>query len=130
MNWFRKMMMGRYDMDQLSNAMFILSMVLLVISSFTRLSVINALAMTILILCYARIFSRNFNKRRVENMKFLKWWNPLNLKRNQFINRVKGYKAYRYYKCPQCGQRLRVPKGKGRIRVTCLKCRKEFVKKS
>ncbi|MDD2481309.1 MAG: zinc ribbon domain-containing protein [Lutispora sp.] len=130
MNWFRKMMVGRYGMDQLSNAMLILSILLLAISSFTRLSVINALAMIILIPCYARIFSRNINKRREENMKFLQWWYPKNMKLTQFLNRVKAYKTYRYYKCPQCGQRLRAPKGKGRIRVTCLKCHKEFIKKS
>lgn len=128
MNWFRKMMMGRYGMDQLSNTMLILSIVLLVISSFTRLRIINALAMIILILSYARIFSKHINKRREENMRFLQWWNPLNLKLNQFVNRAKGYKTYRYYKCPQCGQSLRVPKGKGRICITCPKCHNELIR--
>lgn len=128
MNWFRKMMIGRYGMDQLSNAMFILSIVILVISSLTGSSIINMLGIIVLILCYARIFSKNINKRRAENMRFLQWWNPICVKLNQSANRVKGYKTYRYYKCPKCGQRLRVPKGKGRIRINCPKCHNEFVK--
>lgn len=128
MNWFKKMMMGRYGMDQLSNAMFILSIVILVISSITGYGIINALGMVVLVLCYARIFSKNINKRREENMRFLQWWSPLSTKLRQYVNRVKGYKTYRYYKCPKCGQELRVPKGKGRLIITCPKCHNEFSK--
>ena len=119
MNWFKKMMTGRYGMDQLSNAMFILSILFLVASSLIGSSMLNILAMIALVMCYARMFSKSISKRREENMRFLRWWNPINLKLIQFANRAKGYKTYRYFKCTQCGQRLRVPRGKGKIRITC-----------
>lgn len=40
------------------------------------------------------------------------------------------YRTYRFLICPQCSQRLRVPRGKGKIRVTCTKCRNQFIAKS
>lgn len=128
MNWFRRFMIGRYGMDQLSNAMLVLSIILLVISLLFGSGIINSLAMAVLILCYARMFSKNIDKRRQENMKFMKWWYPKSVKLNQYMNRLKSSKTYRYYKCPKCGQSLRVPKGKGRIIITCPKCHNEFSK--
>ena len=128
MNWFRRMMIGRYGVDQLSNAIFLLSIILLLISSLIGSVIINTFAMIILILSYARVFSKNINKRREENMRFLKWWSPISIKLMQSLNRIKGYKTYRYFKCSKCGQKLRVPRGKGRIRITCPKCKNEFTK--
>ncbi|SHI75902.1 hypothetical protein [Lutispora thermophila] len=128
MDWFRRMMAGRYGVDQLSNAMILLSIVLLIISSLIGSSIINMLAMIMLILSYGRVFSKNINKRREENMRFLRWWSPISIKLMQYINRIKGYRTYRYFKCSGCGQTLRVPRGKGRVHITCPKCKNEFTK--
>ncbi|MCD7981014.1 MAG: zinc-ribbon domain-containing protein [Clostridiales bacterium] len=37
-------------------------------------------------------------------------------------------KIYKFYMCPHCSQKVRVPKGKGRIEITCPKCRTTFIK--
>jgi len=130
MNWFQRMMIGRYGIDELSKAMLILSLVLLIISSFTGSSIVNMLAVLILALCYVRILSRNINKRYQENMKFIKWWNPIKMKLKTFIRPIKEFRTHRYFKCPHCGQLLRVPKGKGKIRINCPKCNNTTIKKS
>ena len=38
--------------------------------------------------------------------------------------------AYRYFTCTGCQKKLRVPFGKGRIRVKCPNCGKEFEMKT
>ena len=130
MNWLKKQMIGRYGVDQLSNALLILSFILLIGSIIADIKVINSIAMGILLISYIRIFSRNINKRYQENLKFLNWWNPIKFKLLGFVNRTKQLKTHRFYKCPQCNQELRVPKGKGKINVSCPKCHNKFEKRT
>lgn len=77
-----------------------------------------------------RMFSKNTSKRHTENTRFLYWSNSVRRKWNGLIDQWKNRKVYRYLKCPKCGQSLRVPKNKGKIRVTCSKCREQFIIKS
>lgn len=42
----------------------------------------------------------------------------------------KERKTSNFLKCPQCGQVLSVPKGKGKLRVTCPKCHAKMEVKS
>jgi len=130
MNWLQRFMIGRYGVDQLSKAMLILTFILLIISTFTKSSVINAIAVVILALTYARILSRDINKRYQENVKFLQWWSPISLKINRYLKHLKERKTHRFFKCENCGQRLRVPKGKGKIRITCPKCQNTIIKRT
>lgn len=130
MNWFQRIMVGRYGVDQLSKAMLILTFLLLILSLFAEASIINTFAIVVLALTYMRILSRNINKRYEENMKFLQLWNPIRIKIIKFFNRLKEHKLYRFYKCSQCGQQLRVPKGKGKIKITCPKCKNEIIKRT
>lgn len=130
MNWLQRMMIGRYGVDKLSKAMLVLTFILLIISSFTESIIINTFAIIILALTYMRIFSRNINKRYQENMKFLQWWSPIEVKINRMFIRLKEQKTYRFFKCTQCGQQLRVPKGKGKIKITCPRCQNSTVKKT
>ena len=129
MNWLRKFMAGRYGVDQLSFALLILYLILILIAQFTRIWVISLVALIPLVVCFFRMFSRNINKRLAENHQFLKVWNPI---KGWFSNRSKRMKdkTHRYYRCPQCGQQLRVPKGRGKIEITCPKCRHSFIKKT
>ena len=122
----RKVMQGRYGVDQLSNAMITLSVILVVISIFTKSSYANIAAMVILALSYFRIFSRNVYKRYDENTKFLNLMNPIKSKMYGVSNRVKHFRTHKFFKCPQCKQELRVPKGKGKIIVSCPKCHTKF----
>ncbi len=122
--------MGRYGIDQLSKVMLGLTFLLLIISSFIDSYIINTFAVIILALTYMRILSRNISKRHQENMRFLQWWSPISLKIRKTFNHLKELKDYRFYKCTQCRQQLRVPKGKGRIRIICPKCKGTIIKRT
>ncbi len=132
---FRKFMYGRYGNDQLN--------VFLLVSAlpFGLLSIIFGgflgLAFTLtqyVILAFwaMRFFSKNVHKRRSENMAFLGIWRMLQGKFSGvsgFFSRLKDRK-HKYFKCPKCKSRLRVPRGRGEITVTCPRCRNRFDKKS
>ncbi len=76
-----------------------------------------------------RLLSRNLDRRRAENTKFMEFAGPavrwLRLQRT-----IRRDKEHRYFKCPNCGQQLRVPRGKGRITVTCRGCGASFQENS
>ena len=120
--WMRRFMAGRYGTDQLNMAILGAGLVLCIISMFIRIPQLNLLMTTI---SYAlvfwavfRTFSRNTYKRYEENRKF-----------RQFFDRLKD-REHRYYTCPKCHQSVRVPRGKGKIAITCPRCRKRFVRKT
>jgi ribosomal protein S27E len=130
MDWFRRMMMGRYGTDQLSIALLILYMVLSLILQFIRLPFLSLLALVPLAICFYRIFSRNINRRYEENARFLKWWYPVKTRIQKSYSRFQDRQTHRYFKCPHCSNTLRVPRGKGKISITCPVCRTEFIKKT
>lgn len=129
MNFLRRMMYGRYGADQLGCAMLVVYLVLYVVSMFTRLWPLSVLSSLLAVACLYRMLSRNIPKRQRENARFLKitsrpraWW-----RRRRMIH---ADKAHRYFKCPSCGQQLRVPRDKGKIKVTCRSCGTSFETKS
>lgn len=130
MNWLRRFMAGRYGGDQLSMVLIIFSALLTLISGFTKLQLFALIAYIPLGISIFRMFSRNTAKRSMENYKFAMLMSPAYswFKRHQ--NRFKDRKTHRYFTCPKCGQSLRVPKGKGKIVITCPKCKTEFAKKT
>ena len=79
---------------------------------------------------YFRILSRNTRKRYSENLKYLSYQNRVTTWFGKQQVRFKQRKDYHYYRCPQCGQQLRVPRGRGKISITCPKCGHQFIKKS
>lgn len=125
-NWLQRFMYGRYGVDQLSIAILVFYILMIVVGMFVQIPYISFLYILLLILCYFRIFSRNIYKRRAENDKFLKFYNPFRFFFRNKKEEFKYRKDYKYFKCPDCGQRLRVPKGKGEVTVTCAKCKKKF----
>lgn len=126
----QKFMMGRYGTDQLSIALLILSMILSLTVRRLNNRVFETLYMIVLLIPIYRILSKNINKRYAENLKFLKIWNPIRKKANNIVRRIKDLKNFRYFKCTNCKQNLRVPRGKGRISITCPKCKITMIKKS
>lgn len=130
MNWFRKFMMGRYGVDQLSVALLFLSFLLSIILFFLPSTILSYVIYLPFIVFLFRMLSKNHNSRRKENAVFLKLWNPVSMWFGTKRARANKMKAYRYFKCPGCKQEVRVPKGKGKIRITCPKCKLEFIKKS
>lgn len=123
-------MAGRYGTDQLSKLILWISLACLAVSMFTRLNVFYILGLVLLIYTYYRMFSRNVAKRYAENQEYLNWRYGFAVRRNKRKVHWEQRKIYRFYKCPQCRQKVRVPKGKGKVAITCPKCRMEFVRKS
>ena len=116
-------MAGRYGSDRLNQCLLGAAFVLLLISAIGGrqvqwMSMLSLLAYVPLIWSMFRMYSRNIEARRRENAAFLR-----------FFSRLTD-KQYRYFRCPQCGQQLRVPRGRGKISITCPKCHNQFIKKS
>lgn len=126
---FYRFMVGRYGNDRLNQVIMIVAMIALVISFFGP-RFFYLLALLCLIYAYFRMFSRNTYKRSMENNKYLQW----EYKVKQFIatwkRDMKQRKTHHIYRCPSCKQKIRVPKGKGRIEIRCPKCSQTFIKKS
>lgn len=130
MNWLKKVMAGRYGGDQLCIALLILSVLLSLISEIPRLGLVLYLSFIPLALSIFRMFSKNINKRSMENYKFSILISPIYSWSNKRIRRLQDSKTHKYFSCPNCKTQLRVPKGKGKISISCPKCKTEFVKKT
>ena len=128
-NAIQRFMYGRYGNDQFGFFLLGLSVVLSLLASLFDLGLLNLLAEVAIIDALCRMFSRNTYKRREENAKFMRRFNPF-LKWFRLQQTMRKDKAHRYFKCPNCSQYLRVPRGKGKITVTCRSCRASFQEKS
>ena len=130
----QRFMSGRYGMDELSRVMNIGALICLILSMFSGLLpflfFFYWISVALLVFVCFRIFSKNVSKRYAENQKFRNMTYQAAVKRDAAKKRWDQRSTYRFYKCPECRQRVRVPKGHGKICITCPKCRKEFVKKS
>ena len=129
-NKFRQFMQGRYGiMDELNKFLNILSLILVFLGIFTVFFV-SLLGIVLFIFEYYRLFSRNTTKRVQENYSYLRFRNRIKGWFSSIIQRVKQSKNHHFYKCPDCKKTLRVPKGKGKISITCPHCNTKFVRKS
>ena len=118
----RSFMAGRYGTDRLNMVILCAGLVASVLSVSVKVSPLNvifwALSYGLMIWAIWRSLSRNTYKRYQENRKFL-----------QIFDRLKD-REHRYFDCPKCRQMVRVPRGKGKISITCPRCREKFVKKT
>lgn len=126
----QQFMMGRYGADQFGQILMGISVVFLVISLFTKWDIFYILALGLMGYEYYRMMSRKVEQRYAENQKYLNWRYRIAVKWNRKKEHFRQSKTYHFYKCPSCRQKVRVPKGKGRICITCPKCKTEFIKKS
>lgn len=123
-------MQGRYGTDEFSKFILTVCMILLLLNILTRMPLIYLLALVLLGYCYFRMFSRNISKRSSENYSYLQKTERMRRSFEKAKRRVVQSKDYHIYKCPSCGQKIRIPRGKGKICITCPKCRNEFEKRS
>lgn len=123
-------MIGRYGQDELGKFILSLTLILLVINLFVKTSALSAVALMLIFYSYYRIFSRDTSARYAENKKFLDTIEPLRRKFFTSKNKYENRKVYKYIKCPSCKLEMKVPKGKGRIKVTCKSCGNKFIIKS
>lgn len=123
-------MYGRYGGDSLNLALMIFGLILAFFSSVTGFWPLNTLSYALYFYAIFRILSKNIPARQKEYYTFLKVWTPVQkwfrIKKTAFLER----KQYKYFRCPNCRQYLRAPRGRGRILVTCQRCRKEFNQKT
>ncbi len=122
-------MYGRYGADQLSWFLLIVYVALSILSGLPHLGLLSWVAMLVLVWSFFRMFSRRYDRRRAENARFLAMAGPAIrwLKMRRTILRDRDH---RYFRCPNCGQYMRVPRGKGRITVNCRSCGVSFEEKS
>lgn len=126
----QQFMYGRYGNDQLSRVYLGITLVLLVLSLFTHWTIFYIAGIVLLIYCYYRMFSKNITRMSAQNQKYLNFRYGLAVRRQKVKTRMQQRRVYHFYKCPQCKQKVRVPKGHGKICITCPKCRAEFIRKS
>ena len=123
MHFLQRLFHGRNGVDQLNMALAALGFGLNILSRILFESLFTTLAYVALFLCVFRMLSRNIPKRRQENARFLELVRQL---RKKAPGAGTSGETFSYLKCPKCEQPIRVPSGKGRIRITCSKCGNQF----
>lgn len=120
--WLRSFSYGRYGSDGLNIAILCTALMLSLISALIPgaifSSILYLLGTGLLVWALFRSFSKNTYKRYEENRKF-----------RLFFTRLRD-REHRYYNCPACRQPVRVPRGKGKIAITCPSCGEKFIRKS
>lgn len=128
-NAFQRFMYGRYGNDQLNTALVVLYLILWLLEMITHFSLFGLLSTILVFVVLFRMLSRNLYKRREENVKFLRRADPV-IRWYRLQRTMRRDKDHIYFKCPNCSQQLRVPRGKGKITVTCRSCGASFQEKS
>ena len=127
---FTRFMMGRYGIDTLGKVNIGVVLALLIVNMFLNSPWLYWLSLILLVVAYWRMFSRNVQKRYRENQWFADRFSGI----AGWFRRQKNYQAqrkeYHIYTCPSCKQKVRVPKGKGKISIHCPKCGNDFIKRS
>ncbi|MDD7280456.1 MAG: hypothetical protein PUH10_00425 [Erysipelotrichaceae bacterium] len=122
-NKLYQFMAGRYGADSLNNALTYLALFLCVVQLFIKNPILSLFILVFLIYVNYRMFSKNIVARRIENDKYQRFIKPYQLK-------WKYRKTHKVFRCKQCQQIIRVPKGKGTIEVTCPKCKAKITKRT
>ncbi|WP_195277137.1 hypothetical protein [Anaerotruncus rubiinfantis] len=130
MNWLRRFMMGRYGTDQLNYTLLALALTLMLLERLAEWHFLYLFSFLALAVCYLRMFSRDITRRYQENQRFLQVFGPVRRHFSSAVSAVKDSRTHCHFKCPSCGQKLRVPRGKGKLSITCPNCRTQFVKKT
>jgi hypothetical protein len=127
----RQFMIRRYGVDQLSNALNILFLILMLLGMFTKQSILLIIALIVEFYNYYRIFSKNFSKRYNENRIYTNFMSPVynlidKIKKEMIKNKKRDKKNYKYFHCKKCSRELRIPRGKGKVTITCPICKHSF----
>ncbi len=132
MNRLRQLMAGRHGIDELNIAILATALFISLVGSFLPplvYFIMQTVSFILLGLAFFRMFSKNRARRTYENTRFLVIYNPIRdwfvLQKNRFVNR----KTHVYFRCPNCKKSLRVPKGIGKVNITCPTCKEKFIRK-
>ncbi len=126
---FIRFMMGRYGVDRFGRFLMVVTLVFMFLGMLIH-PVLYYLGLAGMIYMYFRIFSKNRVKRSRENQ----WYLQKSYKVRGFLDKQKRMmklrKTHKIFRCPTCDQKIKVPKGKGKIEIRCTKCDTKFVKRS
>ena len=132
--WLGRVMAGRYGTDQLNRFLTVATLVLLILSLFTGGTALGKLVWILALVCLVsetyRTFSRRIDRRRAENEKYLRLTRGFRGRVGDKASRFRQRKEYRFFRCPSCRTVLRVPRGKGRLSITCRQCGERFIRKT
>jgi len=123
-------MLGRYGPDHLAIALIVLSFIVSLLYAILGVTALLYISYIIFGIVIFRMLSRNIYRRRAENDKFIRYWWPVRTKIRRRLESIKQRRTHKFFKCPNCKNTLRVPKGKGKLQVTCPKCGNRFMKKT
>ena len=130
-NKLQQFMQGRYGGDALYRLQLIVAVLCSLLSVLTQKSaavssLFSAFSMLMIAWAIFRALSRNIEKRYLENLYYLEWLGAvrrtIRFKKEKHMQR----KDYKFFVCPNCSTNLRVPKGKGKVNITCSKCGTRF----
>ena len=124
-----RFMQGRYGNDRLGQVMLVVALICMVLSLF-RIPFISTVGLVVLILTYYRMFSRQIGKRAAENQKYLVLEWKLRARLQKRKQAMAQSRTHRIFRCPECRQKIRVPRHRGRIAISCRKCGTEFIRKT
>ena len=127
---FLHFMQGRYGADQLYRVMLIGGAVLVILSNFIFEVFFLLLGWILVVLAFVRAFSKDYSRRYAENQKFLELTGKTRKVFGKQRYVMEQRKDYHIYTCPQCRQKIRMPRGKGKVEISCPKCHTKFIKKS
>lgn len=125
----QQFMAGRYGVDDLSRLLSVAAIILLLLG-LTFVPWISSVGLALIFYNYFRAFSKNISARSQENAAYLKLKNRIAGWFSSKKKRLSQRKEYRFYKCSSCKKTIRVPKGKGKIEITCPVCHNQFIKRS
>lgn len=129
MNFLQRFMYGRYGVDPLSVFLMGLYLLLYVLSIVFHNVILSWLGLLAAFWCIFRMLSHRIDKRRAENLKFMAVAGPA-IRWVKLQRTIRRDKDHRYFKCPNCGQQLRVPRGKGKVTINCRNCGVSFEEKT
>lgn len=129
-NFLRNFMSGRYGPDHLGIALIIFSFILSLLYAILGFLPILYISYILFGIVLFRMLSRNIYRRRYENDKFIRYWWPIRTKIVRVAASIRNRRTHKYFKCPKCKNTLRVPRGKGKLQVTCPRCAERFFKKT
>ena len=127
---FSRWMQGRYGTDEMNNALFWTFFVFWIMSLITKKNIFYFIGLVFLGYCMYRTFSRDYLKRSNERLWFLKILDRVKRYPKRLKQRWDYRKTHKFFTCKQCGVMIRVPKGKGRVEITCPKCGYKFIDKT
>ena len=149
-NYRRPFFSGRNGADELSVALVVISVIVFLAAPIFDEKYIQGIFLLLggilFVLGLLRSLSTNIGKRRHENQVFLDLFRSETKEEKERRKREEEEKREReklrkerrkeeekthaFFRCPQCGKELRVPKGKGKIKIRCPNCSHEFIRKS